>query len=129
MYIRRADTSSPSESIPYFIKDASPDLKSLQIWNIMRQIAGGIECIHGHDLVHRDIKPANANVSIAGMTDRSIRARILAGFYQISGSPRRVCQKEFTPQGREGKVRGTEHRNLSRTKTSGSVIKLISTSI
>ena len=58
-YIYRSDSLSPLESIPYFIKDASPDMKSLQIWNIMRQIADGTKYIHGQCLVHRDIKPSN----------------------------------------------------------------------
>ena len=59
VYIHRTDTPSLSESLPYFIKDASVDLRALQIWNIMRQIAKGITYIHKHDLVHRDVKPAN----------------------------------------------------------------------
>jgi serine/threonine protein kinase len=59
VYIHRTDAPSPSESLPYFIKDASSDLRALQIWNIMRHIAGGIKYIHSHNLVHRDVKPAN----------------------------------------------------------------------
>jgi len=43
VYIHCTDMPSPSESIPYFIKDAPPDMKSLQIWNIMRQIVNGIK--------------------------------------------------------------------------------------
>ena len=60
-YIHRTDTPNPSESIPYFIRDASADLKASQIWNIMREITAGIEFIHGQNMVHRDVKPANGN--------------------------------------------------------------------
>jgi serine/threonine protein kinase len=59
VYIHRTDVPNPSESLPYFMKDASSHHKALQIWNIMKQIAGGIKYIHGQDLVHRDVKPAN----------------------------------------------------------------------
>jgi ankyrin repeat protein len=59
VYIHRAEPPNPSESLPYFIKDASSELRAVQIWNIMRQLAGGIKYIHGSDLVHRDVKPAN----------------------------------------------------------------------
>ena len=65
VYIHRTDTPNASESIPYFIKNASPDLKALQIWHILRQIADEIQYIHSHGLVHRDIKPANG-ISISG---------------------------------------------------------------
>lgn len=58
-YIHRIEPPNPLESLPYFIKDASADLRTMQIANIMSQVAGGIKYIHGHDLVHRDVKPAN----------------------------------------------------------------------
>ena len=58
-YIHRIEPPNPLESLPYFIKDASADLRAMQIANIMTQVAGGIKYIHGHDLVHRDVKPAN----------------------------------------------------------------------
>jgi serine/threonine protein kinase len=49
----------PSESLPYFIKDGPAPLKALQVWNIMKQIASGIQYMHSLSLIHRDLKPAN----------------------------------------------------------------------
>jgi serine/threonine protein kinase len=43
----------------YFVKDQPPPLKSRQIWNIMSQIAQGVEFLHGKRMVHRDLKPVN----------------------------------------------------------------------
>ena len=68
-YIHRADTPRPSESIPYFIKDAPPEIKASQIWNIMRDIAEGLLYIHEHSLVHRDVKPLNGKISVATLAD------------------------------------------------------------
>src|SRR5271163_1839091 len=50
------------EGVPYFIKDAPPSVKLIQIWNIMRQVANGVEFIHSQKEVHRDIKPHNSNL-------------------------------------------------------------------
>ena len=58
-YIHRLTPITPSESIPYFVKDASPPLKVQQIWNIVRQIANGLKYMHSLNMVHRDLKPAN----------------------------------------------------------------------
>jgi serine/threonine protein kinase len=58
-YIYRQNPVAASESMPYFIKNAPPPLKSQQIWNIMRQIASGLTYIHDVRLGHRDLKPAN----------------------------------------------------------------------
>lgn len=70
LYIYRTDIPSPSESIPYFDKDAPLDTKTSRIWNIMKQIADGLKYIHSHDLVHRDVKPANG-ISIREFIDSS----------------------------------------------------------
>ena len=58
-YIHRVDPQGPKDAIPYFVKNAAPPMKALQIWNIMRQIANGISYIHDQKEVHRDLKPAN----------------------------------------------------------------------
>jgi serine/threonine protein kinase len=50
---------TPELSLPRFIQDAPASIKSLQIWNIMRQIASGVKFIHSHGEVHRDLKPSN----------------------------------------------------------------------
>lgn len=55
------DTESPaSNSLPQFIKTASSSVKAMQIWNVMRQIAGGVAFLHDHNEVHRDLKPHNS---------------------------------------------------------------------
>jgi ankyrin repeat protein len=59
-YIHRETPPNPSESLPFFIKDAPGSLKAQQIWNIMTQIASGVKHIHSHGAVHRDLKPANS---------------------------------------------------------------------
>jgi serine/threonine protein kinase len=59
-YIYRNTRPNPSESIPFFIKDAPASLKAQQIWNIMKQIASGVKYVHSHGAVHRDLKPANS---------------------------------------------------------------------
>jgi serine/threonine protein kinase len=43
----------------YFVKDEPPPVKSQQIWNVMSQIALGVEFLHGKKMVHRDLKPVN----------------------------------------------------------------------
>jgi serine/threonine protein kinase len=61
LYIYRTTPPAPSESVPFFIKDAPPAIKAEQIWTIMKQIVCGVEYIHLHNEVHRDLKPANGN--------------------------------------------------------------------
>jgi serine/threonine protein kinase len=41
---------------------------AIQIWDIMVQIANGVEYIHSQEQVHRDIKPRNGD-SLQFMTD------------------------------------------------------------
>jgi len=62
-YIYRDDSKTLPDAIPYFIKDASSQVKALQIWNIIQQIASGVAFIHSHHETHRDIKPQNSNSS------------------------------------------------------------------
>ncbi len=51
--------ASSNPSIPSLVKNVSPPLRALQIWNVMMQIAKGLVYIHSLDVVHRDLKPAN----------------------------------------------------------------------
>ena len=53
--------SNPSARVTNHIrsKDQRSWLDSEEIWSIMRQIANGVEFIHGHREVHRDLKPRN----------------------------------------------------------------------
>ena len=96
-YISRKDSVAPSESIPYFIKNAPPPLKSQQIWNIMHQIACGLTYIHNVHLVHRDLKPANGTFpSLCPLTGQfSIREKIPHGNWQILGSPLKQLRQPF----------------------------------
>ena len=55
-------------SVPtYFIKDQSPPMKSCQIWNVMLQIAKGVEFLHVRKMVHRDLKPLNSNLLVVSV--------------------------------------------------------------
>ena len=42
-----------------FVRDQPPPVKARQIWNVMLQIATGVDYLHGKHVVHRDLKPAN----------------------------------------------------------------------
>jgi len=59
-YIYRDDSKPLPDAVPYFIKDATSQVKELQIWNIMTQIANGVAFIHSHNEIHRDLKPQNS---------------------------------------------------------------------
>ena len=58
-YIHRKIPLSPCDSLPYFISNALPSIKAQQIWNIMRQLASGVNYLHTLNTVHRDLKPTN----------------------------------------------------------------------
>jgi serine/threonine protein kinase len=58
-------TLSAAESTPYFIKNAPPPLKALQVWNVMIDIASGLEYLHSLRLAHRDLKPDNGGSDYA----------------------------------------------------------------
>ena len=62
-YIHRERLPESSESLPYVLRGAG-SASSLQIWEIMSQIAAGVEYIHQKRHVHRDIKPANGASSL-----------------------------------------------------------------
>jgi serine/threonine protein kinase len=53
-----------SRTIPLFIRNAEPFVEVQQIWDVMSQIAKGVEYIHKRGHVHRDIKPANSKFLI-----------------------------------------------------------------
>jgi len=41
------------------LKNPPPEVKAMQNWNIMMQIASGVEFLHNHKEIHRDLKPGN----------------------------------------------------------------------
>ena len=55
-YIYRTSPPAEIESVPYFVRDAKPPLKTLQICNVMIDILSGLEYIHALKEV---LKPAN----------------------------------------------------------------------
>ena len=100
-YIHRPAPPNPSESIPYFIHDAPPPLKAQQIWNIMKDIAGGIRYLHSLEMVHRDLKPANGiihHLSSLFFPKSSTRGRIRPGNWQILASLPKLRRRLFVPQ-------------------------------
>jgi len=44
-YIHQDDSKPLPEAIPYFVKNATSQVKALQIWNIVKQIATGVAFI------------------------------------------------------------------------------------
>jgi serine/threonine protein kinase len=43
-----------------FLNSKPPNFfRSVDVWNIMSQIAGGIEFLHRKGIIHRDLKPDN----------------------------------------------------------------------
>lgn len=44
---------------PDFVNALIRSIRNNEIWNIMKQIASGVDFIHQHKQVHRDLKPAN----------------------------------------------------------------------
>jgi len=38
-----------------------PDLRALQVWNIMKQIANALAFLHRKREIHRDVKPQNSS--------------------------------------------------------------------
>jgi serine/threonine protein kinase len=47
--------------IPPYIKDLQSSSIAVHIWNIMSQIANGLNFIHENSEVHRDLKPSNGS--------------------------------------------------------------------
>jgi len=41
--------------------DLPSTAKLQKIWDIMKQIASGVDFVHGNSMVHRDVKPCNSN--------------------------------------------------------------------
>jgi len=100
-YIHRSAPPNPSESIPYFIKNAPPPLKAQQIWNIMKHIAGGVQYLHSLDMVHRDLKPANGinhHLSSLFISKSSTLGRIRPGNWPILASRPKPPRRHFVPQ-------------------------------
>jgi serine/threonine protein kinase len=70
-YIYRDPDLPIQSSVPRFVKAAPSDVKVLQIWNIMKEITGGVDFIHDKNEVHRDLKPSNSTVH-AYMTKQTV---------------------------------------------------------
>lgn len=48
--------------------DCPTEIRAKQIWNIMKQIANGLEFIHNQGMIHRDLKPANGETPCERMS-------------------------------------------------------------
>jgi serine/threonine protein kinase len=58
-YLYRPEPPEPHESVPQYIRDAPVPFRALQIWEVMHDIASGLQFIHNTEMIHRDLKPSN----------------------------------------------------------------------
>jgi serine/threonine protein kinase len=107
-YIYRDPNSSVPESIPCFIRNATPTVKALQIWNVMKHILRGVAYIHDHDEVHRDLKPQNSTLFIffiglmLVLYSRKDSAWKIADFGLTSQGTSRIMHTSHYARGTEG---------------------------
>jgi serine/threonine protein kinase len=62
-YLYRPVPPEPHESVPQYIRDAPVPSRAVQIWQVMHDIACGLQFIHNSKMIHRDLKPSNGITS------------------------------------------------------------------